>query len=120
IDGDLGMILAGDATTQTMGLAALTVQSLGRYGLSTGAPALNTRVVGKLGPLWVKSDVVGAFVDVQGGADGDIGSVKIGGSILGGLAADSGRINSQGDMGPVSIGGDLVGGLGLISGAVSS
>jgi hypothetical protein len=38
IDGDLGRILAGDATTKTTALAALTVQSLGRYGLSTSAP----------------------------------------------------------------------------------
>src|SRR5262245_16030800 len=47
IDGDLGRIRAGDATTVTSGLRGLTVQSMGRYGTSTGAPDLNTEIQGK-------------------------------------------------------------------------
>src|SRR5262245_2043101 len=46
IDGDLGRIRAGDATTTTAGLKGLTVQSLGRFGTSTGAPDLLTLVNG--------------------------------------------------------------------------
>src|SRR6266568_748094 len=70
IDGDLGRILAGDATTNTTGLAGLTAQSLGRFGTSTGAVDLHTGILGKLGTLTVKSDVKEAFVQVLGGADG--------------------------------------------------
>src|SRR5207247_2214508 len=75
IDGDLGCIVAGDATTTTAGLRGLTVQSLGMFGTNTGAPNLNTVVQGKLGFLSVKSDVKDAFINVQGGDDGKIGSV---------------------------------------------
>src|SRR5262245_19053631 len=44
IDGDLGRILAGNGTTSTRGLAALTAQSMGRYGTSTGAANLQSGI----------------------------------------------------------------------------
>src|SRR5262245_22651166 len=47
IDGDLGRIVAGDATTGTVGLRGLTVQSMGRFGVTTGAPDLRSRVQGE-------------------------------------------------------------------------
>ena len=91
INGDLGRILAGDATTTTTGLKSLAVFSMGRFGASTGATNLNTLIQGRLGALTVKGDVKEAFVNVAGGADGDIGPVKIVGSLLGGAASDSGK-----------------------------
>jgi hypothetical protein len=119
IDGDLGRLQAGDATTATTGLASLTVQSLGRFGTATGSPDLQTAVSGRLGTLRVKSDVVGAFVSVTGGDDGKIGSVLVGGSLIAvGTGTNSGSIQSTGDMGAVRVGGDLVGGGGPDSGAV--
>src|SRR5262249_19953665 len=65
IDGDLGRILAGDGTTSTRGLAALTAQSIGRYGTSTGAADLHTHIQGKLGALTVRGDVNDANIQVS-------------------------------------------------------
>jgi hypothetical protein len=118
IDGDLGRILAGDSTTATTGLKGLTVHSLGQFGIHTGAPDLATAVQGKLGFLTVKADVRGASVSVQGGADGRLGAVIIGGSLLGGIDDNTGRLFSTGDMGLVRIRGDLIGGGGAHSGEV--
>ncbi len=120
IDGDLGRIRAGDATTTTSGLKGLTVQSMGRFGTSTGAPDLTTAVQGKLDFLKVKSDVKEAQINVVGGVDGKIGSVFIGGSLIGGTGGFSGRIFSSGDMGFVTIVGDLTGAGGSNSGEVIS
>ena len=83
IDGDLGRIIAGDANTTTPGLASLKPRSMGRFGTSTGAADLKTVIQGKLGALNVKTDVTGAFIDVQGGNDGDIGRITLGGSLIG-------------------------------------
>jgi hypothetical protein len=120
IDGDLGRVLAGDATTATAGLAGLKAQSLGRYGTATGAADLHSVIQGRLGFLTVKSDVKDAFVDVKGGADGDIGPVTIRGSLLGGGQISFGRIVSEGDMGLVIVRGDVVGGTGAHSGEIAS
>jgi len=110
IDGDLGRIVAGDVATSTSGVKGLSAASLGRYGTSTGAPDLMSAVQGPLGYLRVKGDMLGASVVVKGGADGRIGPVAIGGSVLGGADYQSGRIFSEGDMGAVTIRGDLKGG----------
>jgi hypothetical protein len=117
IDGDLGRVVAGDAVTATAGLKGLTAQSLGSYGTFTGAPDLHTQIQGRLDFLRSKSDVQGEFVDVQGGVDGDIGPVNIGGSLLGGVTVNSGRISASGDIGPVTIRGDVVGGGGAATGS---
>ena len=66
--------------------------------------------LGRLGALTVKGDIVGANVYVSGAGDGDLGPVRVGGSLIGDQRANSGQIQSTGDMGPVTIGGDLVGG----------
>src|SRR5262249_33701981 len=78
-DGDLGQVLAGDATTSTSGLKGLTVQSLGRFGTSTGADDLTTAIQGQLDFLRVKTDFKDAIVQTAGNSDGKIGSVTIGG-----------------------------------------
>jgi hypothetical protein len=120
VRGDLGRITAGDGTTATPGLQALTVQSLGRLGTATQAPggSLESDIQGALGRLTVRGDVDGAVVNVTGGADGRIGSVRVGGSLLGATGDGTGQIHSTGDMGPVVIGGDLQGGAGQDSGEV--
>jgi hypothetical protein len=120
IDGDLGRVLAGDATTATTGLAGLTALSLGRFGTSTGAADLHTVVQGKLGNLTVKSDVKEAWVEAKGGPDGRIGAVSIGGSLLGGTASPSGCIASSGAMGTVRITGNVEGGAGGAAGQIAS
>jgi hypothetical protein len=66
IDGDLGRILAGDATTTTQGLGALTVHSMGQFGTSTGAPELYSLINGKLLSLKSKTDLRDIFLETSG------------------------------------------------------
>lgn len=120
LDGDLGRILAGDGNTATAGLAGLSVRSMGRYGTFTGAADLNSAIQGKLPSLKVKGDMQEAFVEVIGGANGSVGTVTIGGSMIGGSAANSGRVHAHGVLGTVTVGGDVVGGAGSHSGALTS
>jgi hypothetical protein len=120
IDGDLGRILAGDATTTTQGLGALKVHSMGRYGTLSGATNLDTVIQGKLASLTTKSDVKEAFINVQGGVNGQIGTVTIGGSLIGGVAGSSGSINAGGDIGAVTVTGDMVGSGGSFTGRIAT
>ena len=122
VKGDLGQIDAGDATTATPGLKALSVRSLGRLGTDTqaGGGDLKSNISGALGPLMVAGDVKDAYVDVSGGADGKIGAITIGGSLIGGSNQSSGSISSSGDMGAVKIGRDLKGGSGFLSAYIVS
>lgn len=119
VRGDLGQIDAGDGT---IGLNALDVRSLGRLGTDTQAAggSLQSDILGKLGSLNVAADVKDAFVSVTGGLAGTIGSIIIGGSLIGGSATNSGKISSSGDMGAVRIGRDVQGGLGSSSGLIQS
>jgi hypothetical protein len=117
IDGDVGRIRAGDATSTTSGVKGLTVQSLGRFGTSTGAPDLNTVIEGALDFLKVTSDVKKASVSVDG-TDGRIGSVSIGGSLIGGDDTINGRIFSSAAMGAVRIAGSVQGVRGTESGEI--
>jgi hypothetical protein len=112
IDGDLGRISAGNSATALPAVQRLTVQSLSRFGTSTGAADLHSVITKSVSSLAVRGDVVGAFVDVAGG----IGSISVGGSLLGGSATNSGEISASGAIGKVSIGGDVVGGSGQFSG----
>jgi hypothetical protein len=125
VQGDLGAITAGDATTSTPGLVSLSVQSLGRLGTATGAPVnasgtLESDVTGALGAIHVRGDIVGAFVNVSGMADGKIGAVTIGGSLLGGPTDGSGQISTSGNLGLVTVGHDVRGGGGASSGLITS
>jgi hypothetical protein len=122
VRGDLGRITAGDSTTATPALKALTVQSLGRFGTSTQAPggSLESDILGALGSLRVNGDVDTAFVNVQGAVDGKINKVLVGGSLIGGAATSSGEIAAIGGMGLVTVLGNLQGGAGNFSGEISA
>lgn len=119
IDGDLGRVDAGDSNPATTGLGGLTVQSLGRFGLTTGGGGLSSTVDGRLTRLTVKGDIHGASVFVQGSANGSIGPVSIAGSLIGD-GIESGRIVASGEIGAVSIDGDVQGGAGGNSGSIES
>jgi hypothetical protein len=137
ITGDLGEIAAGnDMDTTGVGLASLTVTSLGRFGQSTGAPGFNSTVFGKVGSVKVSGDDrAGSFnatsfgpITVGGSvagiastfqSDGDMGMVKIAGDLDGFLIAGGNlkgaiigglgnNIQAGGDLGIVKIGGDLL------------
>ena len=120
VEGDLRTILAGDANLATPGLDALTLLSMGRYGLSTqGSGGIGTSLLlGELGALNIASDLVDAAFSVFVGA-GKIGfgAVNIGGSILGGGAAFTG-LYSPGATGAIVIGQDIRGGSGFSSGSL--
>ena len=120
VDGDLGRVRAGDFTFSTSGLLGLTVHSLGRFSTDTGAPNLFSEITGKLGFLNVKSDIKEASVVATGGLDGRIGSVVVGGSLIGGAATNSGRIASSGAIGAVRIAGSIQGLGGQDSGEIRS
>lgn len=148
IDGDLCKFTAGDVNVATSGLKGLIVDSIGRLGFGTGAPLLDMHSVvqGKLDLMRVKRDVFFANFDVEGGVDGKIGLVQIGGSMIamdfnnrgqisatgdintvriggnleGAIATDTGRIFSAGRIGFVSIGGDVIGGFNTRAGSIEA
>jgi hypothetical protein len=127
IKGDLGQIDAGSSTPGTLAVKSLTVRSMGRFGMDTqpgpgdfgfilGAD-LQSDLLGGIGTLKVSSDVRDVYIHVFGAAG--IGSVTIGGSLIGasgyavppaGMDQQSGIISASGDIRMVKIGGDVRGG----------
>ena len=122
VKGDLGRIDAGVGTAVDPAISALTVNSLGRLGTDTqaGGGNLFSNIMGKLGSLTVKQDVIDASIATIGIPYAKIGSISIGGSLIGGVGGNSGSIVSQGDIGPVTIGHDVQGGSGSSSGIIQS
>jgi hypothetical protein len=104
VKGDLSRLEAGDATATKPGVKSLNIQSMGRLGLDTQNTAIvGAKIKGELGALVVKGDIVDAFVQSEG-AGARIGSVTIGGSLVG-----NGQVSSGGDIGAVKIGRDVRG-----------
>jgi len=117
IKGDLGSLAAGDATVATPGVASLSVNTLGRYGLATGATTLRSRITGPIGSVAVTRDVQEAAIIVE---EGGIGSIKLGGSLIGGTLERSGSIVCSGNIGTVTVRGSLVGNAGTDSGRIEA
>jgi hypothetical protein len=125
LKGDLGRIVAGDATTaDDPGLNLLQVRTMGTLGLFTQGDAgdLTSTITGKLGALKVAGDFTDAGLSVTAAtpADGQIGSIFIGGDLTGGVGDYSGGVFSSGTTGNVRIGGGVTGGVGFGSGEVVS
>lgn len=119
IDGDLGRIRTGDADEATIGLKSLSVRSLGKFDTSTGAPDLESRIDGNAGSIVIKTDLRAANLLINDlGASGNVGSIIIGGSIIGAAALDSGRIFAEGKIGFLSVGGSIQGSNGSNSGGI--
>lgn len=148
VDGDLMTIDVGNLSKNAVALGSLTVHSMGALGLNTGAPDFISQINGAVKTINVKTDLSDASVSIFGVANsksvglgalniggslkaptstgygtvnvsGDIGSVKIGGSMIGGSNAgsSSGSIySSVGKIGSITIGGDLIGGSSTSSG----
>lgn len=124
VRGDLGAIDAGDNSTDPA-IKSLTVLSLGVEGLTTGAPDLQSEMLGGVGSIHIAGDMSGASIAVFGSAQGgavvgNIGSITIGGSLLGSAADDSGALFAVGAMKTVKIGGGIFGGTGKFSGLVQA
>lgn len=126
VKGDLGKIHAGSNTPGTPAIKSLTVRSMGRFGIDTQATDTGSRppgsdyfvstITGGLGTLKVAGDVEDVWINVVAGP---IGSVTLGGSLIGGSALPvvvpsidqkSGVISSTHDIRMVKIGGDVLGG----------
>lgn len=123
IRGDLGAINCGDIDTATPAIRLLEVDSMGRFGLTTqeGPGTLTSSINGTLVALHVTGDIVGTqlyVTDVLNVRD-TIGSLVIGGSLVGGADFASGFIQA-GRIGTVRIGGDLVGGRGGASAFITA
>ena len=146
ISGDLGRIVAGDDTATTPGVKSLTVGTVGRYGTDTqaGGENLNSTITGALPSLVVKGDFADGSLVVSDGMTpgaGKIGSIVIGGSLIGGRrrspasfppraasrrstrhesrgrwTGSSGQISSAGRTRECHIGGSILGGGGFHSG----
>lgn len=112
VKGDLDKIVAGSAAG-VVSVKSLTVNSLGALGITTGAPNLLSSFAGGLGPLKVGSDVTGAEIHVID----NLASMTIGGSLIGGLAANAGSIFAN-NVGAIKIGGDIRGGSAANTGAI--
>lgn len=123
LPGDLGQIGAGDANAATPGLAALNVRTLGRLGLDTQpagvagfTPFLGGDILGSLGALAVKQDVAGASLAIGG----SLGSLNIGGSLIGGTAPASGSISTAQGIGAMKIGHHVQAGAAVGSGFIDT
>ena len=122
VKGDLGRIDAGSGSATIAGIQSLTANSMGRLGTDTQASGgnLSSAIMGKLGSLTVKQDIIDASITTIGIPYAKIGSIDIGGSLIGGVGGNSGSIVSQGDIGAVTIGRDVQGGSGSSSGIIQS
>lgn len=77
---------------------------------------------GKIGSVFVGGDLLGGSGKASGhvGTGGSIAKVQIVGDAKGGGGEASGAIKSEGTLGAVSLGGDLLGGVGEMSGSVTA
>ncbi len=143
IDGNFG---SGDGFSDTMFVGDVAKIVIGGSLIGGGNQCGRIESTGKISELIIRGSVVGGDADsgyviaaeigkltiggdIKGGsgnglsgvikANGALGPVTIGRSIIGGGGADSGRISATG-IGPVTIGGDIVGGSGPGSGLVDS
>lgn len=116
VNGDLGRIRCGSSTAGATALKSLSVASLGGLGTSSGAPDLQSQILGSMGTLKVAESIFQALVHVAAG--GNLKSVSVGGSIYGGSAVSTGEIYAEGNLGRVTVTGDLFGDDGGYSGAI--
>jgi hypothetical protein len=110
IPGDLGAIDAGSNGASNIAIKALSVGSLGRYGVATqssAAPSLTSLLEGHLGSLTLAGGLgAGVTFDVSDStaANSGIGAITLGGSLFGTLES------TGGGMGPITVKGSILGG----------
>src|SRR5204863_467762 len=83
--------------------------------------SLETIVEGSIGTVHVRGDMRGTTIGALGMVnpkDGHIGSIYVGGSLIGGGVTE-GAILGSGDIGSINLRGDLIGGPSLASGTIS-
>ena len=105
IKGDLGSIDAGDGSANVAAIRSIAVDSFGRFGVYGNGDSTSV-INGNVNALVVKADFAKAHLSIAG----DLGSARIGGSMVGGPLANDGHINVSGSIGGVAIVGDVRGG----------
>src|SRR5262249_49023498 len=91
IRGDLGAINCGDTNMSTPAIQLLQVGSMGRFGLVTqGGGDLTSNIKGTLVALHVTGDILRTHLEVT-----NIGSLVVGGSLVGGADPASGFIQAD-------------------------
>lgn len=119
IPGDLGRIAAGGSDDA---IEKVSVRSMGLYGDATQAAGGNllSSITGGVGTFAVTTDVKDANIVVsQGGIlTHPIGTLAIGGSLIGGAGTASGSFYSDAGYGSIKIGGNIIGGTGNSSGLI--
>ncbi|MGC3990483.1 MAG: hypothetical protein QM796_12540 [Chthoniobacteraceae bacterium] len=126
IHGDLSRIIVGDSNVKTAGLKSLAVNSFGVAGTTTQGSSTDTEsdITGKLGSLKVATDFSNMQLYVVGGQGkaakyGSVGSVYIGGSLIGGTSEASAYFECTGSLGKLTVVGDLTGDDGEASGKIT-
>jgi hypothetical protein len=107
IAGDLGRldILNGEGKT----LGSLVVNSFGKAGVASQGTGgtMYSLIDGNVGKIEIKTDLSGARLEL---GDGDLGSLIIGGNVIGGNEfSTTGIVDIAGNLGKLKIGGDLRG-----------
>lgn len=121
IKGDLGQITAGSNTAGANAIKSLTIESMGVFGLETGAIGIESQVAGAIGSVKVRGDVAGVYLhlfNVDAASAYGIKSVSIGGDFVGGDVQFSGAIGISGSLGKIRVGGSILGDDGQFSGSI--
>jgi hypothetical protein len=123
VDGDLDEVTAGDSNSSTLALKNLEVRSFGQHSTTIGATAVTVSVDGGIGLMNVVKDVIGADISASAGgtaANGTIGSIHIGGSLVGENTVNAGTIRATGDIGTISIGNNIQCGTAMDTGEIKA
>jgi hypothetical protein len=125
VHGDLGQIIVGGGNATSVGLGSLNVVSMGDFGLLTGANATLSRFINGVTSITVAHDVNGVLLRADEGATGSlplakIGSIVIGGNLIGGSTASTGEIAAADGIGSVKIFGSVIGGSAADTGRIAT
>ncbi len=119
VHGDLDEIDAGDGNDFKTGVKSISVVSFGYVSYLAGMTSAQSTVKGAVGSLKVATNMISAFsVSDSSTSHGDLGSLVIGGSLLGDASDFSGFVSAPHKIGSVTIGQSMVGGSGNYSGYV--
>lgn len=115
IAGDLGDIDVGSSSPTVPAIKSLTVDSVGRFGERGGGNAYS-EVFGSVGSLTVAHDFIATNFYVHG----DLASVMVRGSIVGGTNTGDGQIFATGNLTKATIKKDIRGGGGDFAGNIGA
>jgi len=116
INGDLGLLVAGAGGASDIAIKSLTVKSIGRFPSVPADVLVTSTISGSITKLAVKGNMSGTYFRVTE----NIGTVSIGGSVIGGDIADDGALIADGTITKVTIGGSVRGGSGAETGLVAA